>query len=139
MRFIIAFACSHALPFYASPQQLFLLYDCRAIADFRAVSRPEDIVVESMALPKPFKIDVPQSSLDDLKQRLQQTRLPDHIPGVGWDMGTDLAYLQVYFMLCIRRLTAAPRVHMLLSFYMLQTACYMYVQLQQTYCSSNSL
>lgn len=47
-----------------------------------------------MASPKPFTIDIPQSALDDLKRRLQNTRLPDNIPGADWDMGTEPSYLQ---------------------------------------------
>ena len=48
-----------------------------------------------MALPKPFIINIPQDALADLQQRLQHTRLPDHIPGTDWDMGTEPSYLQV--------------------------------------------
>jgi pimeloyl-ACP methyl ester carboxylesterase len=36
-----------------------------------------------------FTIDVPQSTLDDLQARLARARLPDAIPGVGWDYGAD--------------------------------------------------
>ncbi len=36
---------------------------------------------------RPFKIDIPQSQLDDLKQRLAATRWPDEMPGVGWSRG----------------------------------------------------
>jgi pimeloyl-ACP methyl ester carboxylesterase len=43
---------------------------------------------------RPFRIDVPQAVLDDLRDRLARTRWPDQIPGSGWDYGTDLAYLQ---------------------------------------------
>lgn len=48
-----------------------------------------------MASPQPYRLDIPQSALDDLRQRLQNARLPDHIPGAGWDMGTEPSYLQV--------------------------------------------
>jgi pimeloyl-ACP methyl ester carboxylesterase len=41
-----------------------------------------------------FKIDIPQSQLDDLKQRLAATRWPDEIPGVGWSRGASLGYLR---------------------------------------------
>ena len=51
-----------------------------------------------MASPTPFQINIPQSSLDDLKERLQRTRLPDQIPGAGWDMGTEPGYLQVILL-----------------------------------------
>lgn len=42
----------------------------------------------------PFTIDVPQSALDDLNERLARTRWPDQVPGAGWRMGTDRDYLQ---------------------------------------------
>jgi pimeloyl-ACP methyl ester carboxylesterase len=43
---------------------------------------------------RPFRVDVPEAVLDDLRDRLARTRWPDQIPGTGWDYGTDLAYLQ---------------------------------------------
>jgi epoxide hydrolase len=43
---------------------------------------------------RPFRVDVPDSVLDDLRDRLVRTRWPDQIPGSGWDYGTDLTYLQ---------------------------------------------
>jgi pimeloyl-ACP methyl ester carboxylesterase len=42
---------------------------------------------------RPFRIDVPQSDLDDLRERLSRTRFPDELPGVGWDLGVPLGYL----------------------------------------------
>ena len=42
----------------------------------------------------PFKIQVADSVLRDLKERLARTRFPEEIPGVGWDYGTDLTYLK---------------------------------------------
>jgi len=42
----------------------------------------------------PFTIRVPDSVLSDLKQRLSRARFADEIPGVGWDYGTNLAYLK---------------------------------------------
>jgi microsomal epoxide hydrolase len=41
--------------------------------------------------PRPFSIDVPQTVLDDLKRRLESTRWPEPIPGVGWEYGADVA------------------------------------------------
>src|SRR5688500_17932220 len=41
-----------------------------------------------------YTINVPQSVLDDLRQRLAHTRWPDEIPGADWGYGTDLAYLK---------------------------------------------
>ena len=43
---------------------------------------------------RPFKIDVPDAVLVDLKDRLARTRLPDEIDGAGWDYGTPLGYLK---------------------------------------------
>jgi pimeloyl-ACP methyl ester carboxylesterase len=44
--------------------------------------------------PEPFRIAVPQATLDDLEARLRHTRFPDQIPGSGWDYGTDTQYLK---------------------------------------------
>lgn len=43
---------------------------------------------------KPFRIDVPQATLDDLKRRLAATRWPDQLDGADWEYGTELGYLQ---------------------------------------------
>lgn len=42
----------------------------------------------------PFKVDVPDSVLQDLQERLARTRWPDEIPGSGWDYGSNLAYIK---------------------------------------------
>jgi pimeloyl-ACP methyl ester carboxylesterase len=42
----------------------------------------------------PFKIEVPQTVLDDLKKRLSQTRWPDELPGTGWNYGVQLDYMK---------------------------------------------
>jgi len=42
----------------------------------------------------PFTIAVPQTDLDDLQQRLAQTRWPDELPGSGWDTGSNLTYMK---------------------------------------------
>jgi len=42
----------------------------------------------------PFRIQVSDAVLADLKQRLARTRFPDEIRGAGWDYGTDLTYLK---------------------------------------------
>lgn len=43
---------------------------------------------------KPFRIDVPQSDIDDLRLRLSMTRWPDELPGVGWSYGIPLGYVK---------------------------------------------
>jgi epoxide hydrolase len=40
----------------------------------------------------PFHLDVPQEQLDDLHRRLDATRWPDEVPGVGWAQGIPLDY-----------------------------------------------
>ncbi|AVT32189.1 epoxide hydrolase [Plantactinospora sp. BC1] len=41
----------------------------------------------------PFRVDVPQADLDDLYERLDRTRWPDQLPGVGWEYGVPRDYL----------------------------------------------
>lgn len=43
---------------------------------------------------KPFKIDIPQEDLDDLRFRLEHARWADELAGVGWDRGVPLDYLR---------------------------------------------
>ena len=42
----------------------------------------------------PFRIEVPESVLDDLHRRLDATLWPQTIPGVGWEYGTDIDWLR---------------------------------------------
>jgi epoxide hydrolase len=42
---------------------------------------------------KPFRIDIPQSTLDDLASRLQNSRLPAALPGDDWDTGVPVSWL----------------------------------------------
>src|SRR5262247_2567777 len=43
---------------------------------------------------KPFRIDIPEAQLDDLRRRLAHTRWPDELPAVGWRRGVPLTYLK---------------------------------------------
>ncbi|GAA1592708.1 epoxide hydrolase [Kribbella sancticallisti] len=43
---------------------------------------------------KPFVIDIPQSTLDDLQSRLDNARFPAALPGDGWDSGVPVAWLR---------------------------------------------
>ena len=43
---------------------------------------------------QPFRIDIPEATLADLRERLARTRWPDEIPGVGWDYGSNLDYIK---------------------------------------------
>jgi microsomal epoxide hydrolase len=44
--------------------------------------------------PTPFRVEVPDSVLADLAERLDRVRWPDEAPDGGWEYGTDLSYLQ---------------------------------------------
>ena len=43
---------------------------------------------------QPYKIEIPDSVLDDLKSRLERTRWPDELPGTDWDYGSNLDYVK---------------------------------------------
>ena len=43
---------------------------------------------------QPYRLDVPEAVLEDLRARLDRARLPDQIPGTEWDYGTDAVYLK---------------------------------------------
>jgi pimeloyl-ACP methyl ester carboxylesterase len=43
---------------------------------------------------RPFQLHVPDSAIDDLRERLKRTRFPDQAPGEPWAYGTDVAYLE---------------------------------------------
>jgi len=44
--------------------------------------------------PRPFKIEIPQAAIDDLKARLANTRWPERETVTDWDQGIPLAYAQ---------------------------------------------
>ena len=41
---------------------------------------------------EPFTIAVPDAVLDDLHERLGRTRLPNQLPDIGWEQGTERNY-----------------------------------------------
>jgi pimeloyl-ACP methyl ester carboxylesterase len=43
---------------------------------------------------RPFTIDIPETDLNDLRERLARTRWPAVLPGDGWDTGVPVGYLQ---------------------------------------------
>jgi microsomal epoxide hydrolase len=47
-----------------------------------------------MAPPVPFRLQVPESQLADLRERLARTRFPDEPPLEPWSTGTSLSYLK---------------------------------------------
>lgn len=42
----------------------------------------------------PFRVEIPQSKLDDLARRLDQTRWPDSLSDTKWQYGANLAYMK---------------------------------------------
>jgi pimeloyl-ACP methyl ester carboxylesterase len=43
---------------------------------------------------EPFRVAVDEAVLDDLRDRIARTRLPDDAPEAGWAYGTELAFLR---------------------------------------------
>ncbi|TQK50066.1 pimeloyl-ACP methyl ester carboxylesterase [Streptomyces sp. SLBN-118] len=43
---------------------------------------------------RPYRIETDQSQLDDLRERLAQTRWPDELPGAAWAYGASLPYIR---------------------------------------------
>lgn len=43
---------------------------------------------------RPYTIQVPQATLDDLHQRLARSRWPDQMDNTGWEYGVDLGYMK---------------------------------------------
>ena len=46
------------------------------------------------AAARAFRLQVADSAIDDLRERLARTRFPDQAPGEPWAYGADVAYLQ---------------------------------------------
>ncbi|MGI4778617.1 MAG: epoxide hydrolase family protein [Janthinobacterium lividum] len=44
--------------------------------------------------PIPFRVQIPDSAIEDLKARLAHTRFPDQAPGAPWAYGTDLDWMR---------------------------------------------
>lgn len=43
---------------------------------------------------QPFKVEIPQEIIDDLRDRLTLTRWTDEVSGAGWDYGADSTYMK---------------------------------------------
>lgn len=46
-----------------------------------------------MATVRPFRVDIGEDVIQDLRDRIARTRWPDEAPGPRWSQGTDLEYL----------------------------------------------
>jgi microsomal epoxide hydrolase len=76
------------------PRLRVLLFTIAAITfGSSGVSRAQQAPGPSEAI-TPFRINVPESTLRDLRERLAKTRFPSEIEQSGWDYGTNLAYLR---------------------------------------------
>ena len=42
----------------------------------------------------PLRVEIPQSDLDDINERLARVRWPDELSGVGWDYGVPSDYVR---------------------------------------------
>jgi pimeloyl-ACP methyl ester carboxylesterase len=49
---------------------------------------------QAMSKIRPFRIEVPQAEVDDLRDRLARTRWGSEIPGQGWTRGVPVGYLR---------------------------------------------
>ena len=79
--------CSH-IRFVSAVCVLVSVLDVVATASSQRSATPaSDTIV-------PFKIQVSDVVLADLKRRLAQVRFADELPDAGWDYGTNLAYLK---------------------------------------------
>lgn len=91
----------HAFPFYLllaedwghTRESLPFLTSAPLLPIFLLFSLRQKMASPSLT-PTPFTINVPDSDLDDLRRRLEQTRFPDQLEGVGWTYGTELTYLK---------------------------------------------
>jgi pimeloyl-ACP methyl ester carboxylesterase len=43
--------------------------------------------------PRPFRLEIPDGAIADLKARLAHARLPDQPPGAAWSTGSDLGFM----------------------------------------------
>ncbi len=43
---------------------------------------------------RPYRIEIPQAELDDLRDRLRRTRWAPDLPGAGWERGVPTSYLR---------------------------------------------
>ena len=43
---------------------------------------------------QPFRIEISQATLNDLRERLARTRWPDEVRDAGWEYGANLGYMK---------------------------------------------
>ncbi|MCI0398257.1 MAG: epoxide hydrolase 1 [Chloroflexi bacterium] len=64
------------------------------MSDLTKPTQTQTVPNRSNTAIRPFRIQVPQADLDDLRHRLARTRWPSEIAGLGWDRGVPLNYLK---------------------------------------------
>ena len=89
IRRIFAAAIAAAIPTFA--QTVYTQRAAEPAASARSSSTPRPADGSAIV---PFRMQVPNAVLTDLKQRLSQARFADEFPDAGWDYGTNLAYLK---------------------------------------------
>jgi epoxide hydrolase len=55
------------------------------------IERPATVVDAAI---RPFKIDIPETKLEDLRDRIARTRWPEELPNTDWEYGVPVAYLK---------------------------------------------
>ncbi len=66
-----------------------------AVSFVDPVDEPPQVVAAAKSdAMRPFKINVNDAVLEDLRERLARSRFPDQIDGTGWDYGVDLKYMK---------------------------------------------
>jgi epoxide hydrolase len=58
------------------------------------LSEPNIPIRKERQVIRPYRIEIPQAQLDDLHERLDRTRWPDELPGVGSAYGAPLAHIR---------------------------------------------
>src|SRR6516165_4970487 len=66
----------------------------RDMSNFTRTSPQSASVNASEAGLRPYRINVPQAGLDDLRARLARTRWAPGLPGTGWERGVPAGYLR---------------------------------------------
>ena len=56
-------------------------------------NNPDENLLVDLNTIRPFEINVPETVLIDLNERLARTRFPDELNDSGWDYGTPVSYL----------------------------------------------
>jgi microsomal epoxide hydrolase len=68
------------------------LYKTR-VAPYVSIEQTKQSEESNMTI-QPFKINIPQATLDDLRERLARTRWLGEVKGAGWTYGIDLSYIK---------------------------------------------